>query len=48
MSDLILIPLTLLVGFIAVTTGLYSKKDFEKNGAKIIIKDIREVASMIQ
>ena len=31
------------IDFIAVTTGLYTKKDFQKNGAKVIIKDIKGV-----
>ena len=35
------------IGFIAVTTGLYSKEDFKKNGAKVIIKDIKELTSKI-
>jgi len=35
------------IGFIAVTTGLYSKADFKKHGAKAIVKDIREVLKEI-
>ncbi len=33
--------------FIAITTGLYSRDDFEKNGAKVIVQDIKEVANKI-
>ncbi|MEX2052449.1 MAG: HAD-IA family hydrolase, partial [Candidatus Paceibacterota bacterium] len=35
------------INFIAVTTGLYSKKDFKKNGAKNITKEIREVIDFL-
>lgn len=35
------------VDFIAVTTGLYTHDDFQKKGAKIIIKNIREVLENI-
>lgn len=35
------------IGFIAITTGLYSAEDFKKNGAKIIIKDVKEVLHYI-
>jgi phosphoglycolate phosphatase len=33
--------------FIALTTGLYSEEDFKKAGAKIILKDIRELLDFI-
>lgn len=33
--------------FIAVTTGLYSKNDFKKHGAKIIVKNIKEVIKFL-
>ncbi len=35
------------IDFIAVTTGLYSKEDFEKHGAKVIVKNIKEVVKKI-
>jgi phosphoglycolate phosphatase len=35
------------INFIAVTTGLYSKEDFVKAGAEVIINDINEVVSKI-
>jgi len=31
------------MGFIAVTTGLYSREDFEKNGATCIVNNIQEI-----
>ena len=35
------------IDFIAITTGLYSKQDFKKHGAKVVLKDIREVVKKI-
>lgn len=35
------------IDFIAITTGLYSKTDFKKHGAKVIVKNIREVTKKI-
>jgi phosphoglycolate phosphatase len=35
------------INFIGITTGLYAKEDFEKGGAKVIIKDINEVVAQI-
>ena len=35
------------IDFIAVTTGLYSEADFKKHGAKVILKDIREIVKKI-
>jgi len=35
------------IDFIAITTGLYSKEDFKKHGAKIIVKNIKEVIKKV-
>ena len=35
------------IDFIAVTTGLYSKEDFKKKGAKIVVQDIREITKFL-
>ncbi len=35
------------IGFIAVTTGLYSKEEFEQAGAKVVLSDIRELPEFI-
>jgi len=35
------------IDFIAVTTGLYSKKDFQENGAKTVIKEIQGVIAKL-
>jgi len=35
------------IGFIAITTGLYSEEDFRKNGAQIILKDLTELIEKI-
>src|SRR3989344_1811939 len=35
------------IHFIAVTTGLYSKEDFKKKGAKIVVQDIREITKFL-
>ncbi len=35
------------IGFIAITTGIFTKEDFEKNGAKVIVSDIRDVLEKI-
>ena len=35
------------IDFIAVTTGLYSKEDFKKHEAKVIVKDIRSVIKFL-
>lgn len=35
------------IGFIAMTTGLYSYQDFETVGAKIILKDVGEILDFV-
>lgn len=35
------------IDFIGVTTGLYTEKDFKKQGAEIVIKEIGEVVEII-
>lgn len=35
------------IDFIALTTGLYSKEDFEKAGAKVVLSDIRQLLKLI-
>ena len=35
------------IDFIAVTTGLYTYNDFKKHGAKLIIKNIKEVLDLV-
>jgi phosphoglycolate phosphatase-like HAD superfamily hydrolase len=36
------------IGFIAVTTGLYSEEDFRNHGVKVIMKDIKELPDLIK
>ncbi len=35
------------INFIGITTGIYSKEDFNKNGAEIIVSDIKEVINFL-
>ncbi len=35
------------ISFIAVTTGLYSEEEFQKNGAEVIISDIKDLPDLI-
>jgi phosphoglycolate phosphatase len=35
------------IDFVGVTTGLYSKDDFEKHGAKIVVENIKEVLNSV-
>lgn len=35
------------INFIAITTGIFTKEDFEKNGAKVIVSDIKEVINFL-
>lgn len=36
------------IGFIAVTTGLYSEEDFRNQGATVIMKDIQALSDLIK